>query len=301
MLGGIPSKKVDIPVTAVFLALYIVGGAIHLAIFLLNKKRGHKFLFSLFIFIFCLARIVTTSLRIATISKPTNIDLAIAASVFVAAGILILFIINLIWSQRVLRSLHPRFGWHTAISTLFRVAYVLIALTLAIVITATVQMFFTLRPRTRTIDRDLQLYAGTFFTIISFLPIPIVLIALAAPRKSKPEKFGKGRFRTKIWILLIGTTLCCLGAAFRCGTSWIKPVPLVRPMPDYYSKACFYIFVFTVEILVVYLYAIMRVDLRFHIPDGAKGPGSYEASLRVGSTSGDVEAKQAQETAAEGK
>jgi hypothetical protein len=35
-------------------------------------------------------------------------------------------------------------------------------------------------------------------------------------------------------------------------------------------------FNFGVEILTVYLYAIMRVDLRFHIPNGARGPGSYE-------------------------
>ena len=34
-----------------------------------------------------------------------------------------------------------------------------------------------------------------------------------------------------------------------------------------------------VEILTVYLYAIMRVDLRFHVPNGAKGPGSYAAGV----------------------
>lgn len=243
--------------------------------------------------VFCIARIVTTTLRIASISKQTNINLAIAAQVFVAAGILIIYIINLIWAQRILRSLHPHVGWHPAISIIFRLIYVLIGLTLAIVITATVQSFFTLRPRIRTIDRDLQLYGGTFLTTISFLPIPIVLISLIAPRKSPPENFGKGRLSTKIAILLAGSFLCCLGAAFRYAIAWKKPVPFTRPRPAYYSKTCFYVFNFTLEILVVFLYAIMRVDLRFWIPDGAKGPGSYQRGEQVNSVDDKPEAKQA--------
>lgn len=45
-LGGIPKKDVDIPVTAVFLFLYIIGAATHMTIFQYNKRRGHKFLFN---------------------------------------------------------------------------------------------------------------------------------------------------------------------------------------------------------------------------------------------------------------
>jgi hypothetical protein len=35
------------------------------------------------------------------------------------------------------------------------------------------------------------------------------------------------------------------------------------------------VFNFAVEVVVVYLYAVMRQDLRCWIPDGAHGPGSY--------------------------
>jgi hypothetical protein len=45
-LGGIPTKNVDIPITAVFLLLYIIGAATHMTIFQLNKRRGHKFIFN---------------------------------------------------------------------------------------------------------------------------------------------------------------------------------------------------------------------------------------------------------------
>jgi hypothetical protein len=44
-------------------------------------------------------------------------------------------------------------------------------------------------------------------------------------------------------------------------------------------------FNFGVEILTVYLYAIMRVDRRFHIPDGARGPGSYERQQELSESS----------------
>ncbi|KAF2121478.1 hypothetical protein BDV96DRAFT_564324 [Lophiotrema nucula] len=276
-LGGIPEKNVDIPITAVFLFLFIVGAAIHMTIFQLNRRRRHKFLPNALLFGFCMARIATCVLRIASISLPTDAQLAIAASIFVAAGVLIIFIINLIFAQRIIRSLHPMLGWHIIPSYIVRVLYVLIGLTLAVVITATVQSFYTLRPRTRTIDRGLQLYGSTFLCIVSFLPIPFTIGALVLPRKGPHEKFGQGRLRTKVLALLTGSTLVCLGAAYRCGTSWKQPVPRTQPMPAYFHKAAFYIFNFAVEILTVYLYAIIRVDLRFWIPNGAKGPGSYEA------------------------
>jgi len=222
-----------------------------------------------------MARIVTTSLRIASVSLPGNVRLALAAQIFVAAGVLVIFIVNLIWSQRILRAHHPTIGWHKSISIVFTALYVLIVATLIILITATVQSFYTLRPRTRTIDRALQLYGSTFYAIISFLPIVIVALALVIPRSAPLEKFGHGRHRTKVIVLLIGSTLLCLGASFRTGTSWKHPVPLRQPEPGYFSKACFYIFNFGVETIVVYMYAIMRVDLRFWVPDGSKGPGSY--------------------------
>jgi hypothetical protein len=231
-----------------------------------------------------MARTVTCILRIASISIPTNIRLSIAAGIFVAAGVLLVFIINLLWAQRILRAFHPSVGWHRAISIIFTTLYVMIGLTLAVVITATVQNFYTLRPRTKFIDRALQLYGQTFLAVVSSLPILIVLLSLAIPRRSRPEKFGAGKMSVKIAILLAGSTLLTLGAWYRCGTSWQTPVPRSQPLPGYFAKPCFYIFNFGVEILTVYLYAIVRVDLRFHVPDGAKGPGSYAVQESANNT-----------------
>jgi hypothetical protein len=45
-LGGAPDKSVDVPVSAVLLAMFIGAAAIHMTILQKNNKRGHKFLFS---------------------------------------------------------------------------------------------------------------------------------------------------------------------------------------------------------------------------------------------------------------
>ena len=121
-----------------------------------------------------------------------------------------------------------------------------------------------------------RLVGSTYFAVAAFLPIPLVLLRVILPKKSRIEKFGEGRFRTKIFILLFSSAILTLGAAFRAGIAYVP-----RPRADpawYHSKACFYIFNFTVEIIVVALYAIIRVDKRFHIPNGSHGPGDYSGA-----------------------
>ncbi len=224
-----------------------------------------------------MSRLATCSLRIAWSTQPQNIPLAIAASVFVSAGVVLLFIINIIFTQRILRATHPNFGWHRALSLAFKIYYATIVVTLIMLITCTVQSFYTLNNNTRRIDRDVQLYGGTYFAATAFFPIPALILGYAAPRTVRVEKFGQGRFRSKLIVLLIGATLLTLAAAFRAGTSIKTPRPRNDPA-WYHSKACFYIFNFTIEIAVIYMYAAVRVDRRFHVPNGSHGPGDYSGA-----------------------
>lgn len=274
-LGGRLDESVDIPITSVFLALYIIGAIGHMLVFKNNMKRGHKFILTMLVFGFCMCRVVTCILRIASATRPTNIQLALAAQIFVAAGVLLIYVVNLIFAQRLIRAQHPRLGWSFRFGMFFKLTYVVVAFTLIMVITVTVQSFYTLSTNTRRIDRDVQLYCATFFAYVSFLPIPLTLLGLILPRKKRLEKFGTGRWRSKIFVLLLGSFIVCLGASFRCATSYLDPVPIRQPLPSYFSRACFYVFNFTLEILVIYLYLIARIDKRFHIPNGAKGPGQY--------------------------
>ena len=241
-----------------------------------NLRRGKKFVMSGMLFGFCMARITACTMRLVWSTHLTNISVAIAAQVFIAAGVLLLFIINLIFVQRILRASHPHWAWAKWLSLVFKLYYASIVVMLAALITCTVQSFFTLSHNIRRIDRDVQLVGATYFAVAAFLPIPLVFLRLILPNKVEHvDKFGEGRFRTKIRILLFTSFILTLGAAFRAGTAYVP-----RPAADpawYHSKACFYLFDFTIEIIVVALYAVIRVDKRFHIPNGAHGPGSYSA------------------------
>lgn len=245
-----------------------------MTIFQMNRRRGHKFIMSGMMFGFCMARITTCVMRIVWATRPTHIPIAIAAQIFVAAGVVLLFVINLIFAERIIRAAHPHAGWHPLFTHFFTAIYIVIVISLVMIITANVQSFYTLNSNTKRVDRAIILYGGTFYAIVSFLPFPLVLGGLIIPRKTRVEKFGTGRFRSKIAILLTATFLLCLGAAFRIGTNYKTPRPVNDP-PEYYDKACFYIFNLTVEIIVVILYVAVRVDMRFHVPDGSSGPGHY--------------------------
>lgn len=248
-----------------------------MVIFQLNQRRGHKFIMSGMMFGFCMARTVTCIMRIVWATRPFNVRIALAAQIFVAAGVVLLFVINLIFAQRLIRASHPHSGWHPLMSLFFKAIYAIIVISLIMLITSVVQSAYTLNANTHRIDRDIQLYGQTLFTVISFLPIPLVIVGLVIPRKTRVEKFGSGRFRSKICILLSAAVLLCLGATFRCGTSYLTPRPRSDPA-WYHSKACFYIFNFVVEILVIFLYIVIRVDQRFWVPNNSHMWGDYSRS-----------------------
>lgn len=244
-----------------------------------NKRKGHKFLMSNLLFSFSMSRVVACILRIALAKHPHNVRLAIAAAIFVAAGVVILFIVNLIFTHRILRASHPHFGWHPVVSIIFKLYIASIVLMLIAIITCTIQGYFVLSHNIKRIDRDVQLVGNVYFTVAAFLPLLCVLLAIIMPRRGPVDKFGIGRYRSKIGILLIAATLLTLGAAFRTGTLF-----LVRPKSDpawYHSRPCFYLFNFTIELCVLFFYAVIRVDRRFHIPNGAKGHGSYSLNFKT--------------------
>lgn len=276
-LGGQPTPAVDDPICGVLLLLFIGSAILNMAIFQVNRRRGHKFVLSALCFGFSMARITTCVMRIVWASRPTNVNVAIASNIFNAAGVLILFIVNLIFAQRLLRAYHPRFGWHRGVNYAYLFLYFSVIALLIMVITVTVMSFFTLDPDVLNICRKVQLFAGTYLAALAFLPIPIVLLAWAWPREDRPEKFGAGRLRTKVWLVVFTSAILAFGAGFRIGGNYDT-----RPINNpgwFHHKAAFYCVNFVIELIVVYLYALMRFDRRFHIPDGSSGPGHYSGGV----------------------
>ncbi len=180
-LGGIPTKPLDDPITAVFLVLFILGAIAHMAILQINLGRKKKFMISSLLLGFCIARIATCTMRLVRSTYFTIISIAIAAQVLVAAGVVLLFIINLIFTQRILRASHPTWAWATWFSVGFKIYYASIIVMLIAIITCTVQSFFTLSKNTHRIDHDVQLVGGTYFTVAAFLPIPFICLRVILP------------------------------------------------------------------------------------------------------------------------
>lgn len=244
-----------------------------MAMFQINRKHGYKFLFSLFFFIFCMARIAALVVRMVWATHPTNANIAILAGILTAAGVLLLFLINLIFAQRIMRACHPNFGWHPAVGGIFKGVFVTVGASLVMVIAATVQSFYTMDVETRETDRNIQLFVATYLTILAGLPVPIALLSTVLPRSTLVEKFGQGTWRGKIGLLVFTSTLLTVGAAFRAAVAY-NARPINAPA-WFDSKACFYCFNFLIELIVVYTYALFRFDRRFWVPDGSAEPGHY--------------------------
>lgn len=220
------------------------------------------------------------SLRIAWACHPTNVSLGIAAQIFVYVGTIILYLCNWLFAQRVIRAQHPQFGWSTAYRVIHRGGMVALLVALIMIITTSIQQFFTVDNEILRLDRDIQLAGFTYFAAFTVAPLVLLALSLIVPRKNT-EKFGAGRLRNAIAILIAGTSILAIGQCYRTIVGWLPPVPVrnaqgqFNASPWYLSKASFYCFNLLTELLVVIFYAVMRVDLRFHVADGAKQPGDY--------------------------
>ncbi|KAI1383727.1 uncharacterized protein F4822DRAFT_417389 [Hypoxylon trugodes] len=284
-VGGLPAVIPDVPISAVFIALYISFAVINMTVFQSNTRRGHKFIPSVALFGFCMARITTLVLRIVWATRRTNVRLGIAANILVNAGILIVYVINLIFAQRILRAKQPTLGWHKSLRVIYRLLYVGIACALIMVITASVLSTYTLVPYTLRACRDVQLASGTYLLVFTTLPIFIIAAAYLLPRSPIEETFGAGSVKAKAIITILITCLCITNAGFRSGTAWSPPRSVTNPA-WYHGKAPFYVFNFVLEIIILCIMTITRVDQRFHVPDRSSQAGRY--SDRLGSTTGSV-------------
>ncbi|KAL2162538.1 hypothetical protein VTH06DRAFT_7452, partial [Thermothelomyces fergusii] len=262
--GGVPSAIPDIPVSAVLLALFAAGGATHLAVFLRNRRRGpeHRFFFSFLLFVFPLTRVAALSLRIAWARAPADADVALAATVFTAAGVLILLVVNAVLARRLVRALHPRLARRPAATAAFRALLATVVAVLVMVVACTVHSNLTTDPAARARERDVLRFAGVYMTAVAALPAAAAALASAVPNRSPrhpPEPLGAGPMRAKVALLASASLALTVGAGFRVGVNFAGTRPAARPQ-WYLSSAAFYCFNFVPDLLVVYAYAVFRFD-----------------------------------------
>ncbi|KAK3400656.1 hypothetical protein B0T20DRAFT_150777 [Sordaria brevicollis] len=275
-IGGIPNPGHDFAVCIIFLVLFAAIALGHFIIFQRNRRRGHKFIFSMLLFGFCMARITAISTRLAWAAKPDNPRLAIAANVLALLGGVIIITVNLFFTQRLFRAMKPQLGWHPHSNKIFWGIFASIFVFLAIVIITTVTYFFTSSAETREIERNLMLAGSGWLTTLSALPLvvlPYLFFTTNAAREPPAEQFADGSVFQKLLVLFLASLLTTLGAGFRLGAH-IDARPLGHPA-WYHHRGAFYFFNYTIDIIIVLSYAILRVDRMFWVPNGAKGPGDY--------------------------
>ncbi|OAL69974.1 hypothetical protein A7D00_6013 [Trichophyton violaceum] len=265
-LGGRPTLSVDVAVSAFFIAIFLAGAVSHFTLFRKNLKRNYKFIPSAATGGFCIARIVANTLRIVWAAKPMNINVAIAAQVFVAAGVLILFVINLrnVCFVLAIPSWDGLVQYHTP-----------------------------LKYSTSLSDHDLQLFGGSLLTFVAFLPIPILAFIHLAPQRQPRDQFGSGSWSAKVIIVTAAALLLTLGAGFRIGVS-ASPIRAATNPAWYHHKACFYVFNFVLEAMVVFIFLFGRVDRRFFVPNGSSKVRNYSDNRIEPKTSDNDEEGQSQ-------
>lgn len=296
--GGSPAPIPDVVLSSLFLAFYVGLAIFHQFIYQTNRRRSHNFKISIPLFGFCMARILTQTLRIVWVYKSHNVSLAIAANIFTNAGTLILYVVNLLFAQRIFRARHPVVGWNRPLHFALITCYVLVAPALIMIITLVTLGSYSLNPSIGQDVRKCELAALTYITFFAVLAPALLIAAFAIPKSKKVpmQTFGSGSLTSKVLIAATSSTLCLIIAGYRCGSTWQAPRPLDNP-PWWDSKASLYVFLFAMEALVMILFAVTRVDVRFHVPDGSSKRRTYEVPAAADKLTGgpDRDARGAEE------
>jgi hypothetical protein len=185
----------------------------------------------------------------------------------------VLFAINIFFTQRIIRAIHPKFGWHPAVNNAFWGVIISVPLIIFWNITiASVGAFVTSPKAVRTV-RGLSLFGSAWTTFLSLFPTIFVPIAAVIPSPTPIEKFGVGRFRWKVLMVIWASAMLFVGAVVRAiANAQVHPKNAPGQVD---SRAVFYTTGFMLEILVVFVFAVGRIDLLFHVPDGCTGPGDH--------------------------
>ncbi|EGP89681.1 unnamed protein product [Zymoseptoria tritici ST99CH_3D7] len=286
-IGGVPTLETDVPICALLLLFYAGAAIGHNVTYQLNRKKGHKFIPSIVLFGFCMSRILTCALRMGWALHPDNVSLIIAANVFVQAGILIVWVVNIIFTQRIIRAVRPKIGWHPVASLFPKVLFALAGISLALVVSWTISSYYTLDEQFQTIARDVQRAAITYLLV--FTLVPIVTLPLAFSKGKGAQEFGRGSMGSKMVVVWVSSHVCLLEVVFRVATSWAPGRPADNPA-WYHSRAWFYVCDFALEIIVIYWLLLARVDQRFHVPDGSSKRKHYHAPAEAHGDESDAEA-----------
>lgn len=271
--GGIPSTVPDVPVCAVLILAYLVGAAGNATLFI---RYGRRLKWQMMLFGYCMSRVVTLVLRIAWSQHQHNNNLAIASLVFLNAGVLIIFLLNLqMCKMSIFRTHYVYFTNNPAkkdfIKKIFAGTSLLLLPFLATTITGAIQSFLTDNASIQAKDSILKRIGVCAFLLYSFLPFPLLSCNAFLRLKNGeawavPSNKSTADFDLKLWrkngtlwynsaFIICSASLLILEYTFKVIQGFANAT-----IPHwYYSKAAFYCLSILPELLAMYtlLFSVM--------------------------------------------
>jgi hypothetical protein len=193
-------------------------------------------------------------LRIASTVNGYSGEIYIASQVFIASMEVLLIFTNLAYAHQIIRTKH---GGGIISTIVFIVIYFFLFLSWAMQLGGLGQTFFTLDGYMRYVDYNLQIWATTFYAVVSLLPI--VFVAISACLPGRHRRAGASLYLS-MWVLIIGSLLVAIQAWYIAGVMWVGRTNRFLPIPDYMSRAWYYVIIWTIDIIIVFLYIFARVD-----------------------------------------
>jgi hypothetical protein len=267
--GGIPTDGTDIPASAVLLVVYLALAVVHGYLFFVKSKK--TFIPQAMTMGFCISRVVSMSLRIAWTANVTNKNIAIASNIFLNAGVLLLYIVNMLLTHRFILTIFPNLPTRkTAPYNLAFFLYVGSSLPLLIlVVVPGVQLFLSSDLSTIHIDRDILRFAQCYLTVFVSAPVIATItsstIYFFASKKASGLRAGEVSLRAAV-LFIAGSLLIWIQAVkilqiFYTAT----PETAVSP-PWFLRRPILYSGFFLPELLVVIIYAVASIRFRYQMP-----------------------------------
>lgn len=268
-IGGLPTVADDVPPLSAFLIMFSASALA--SIWLIEHHRRHHqhiCTIAIILFLFSGERVLTCMLRLVWTYRLVHVSIAVAAQVFVQAGVLLLYLMNLLLVKRIWVERVPGVKLQHRLKIFLGLLSMCTVATLIMVIISIIISVYTLDQRTITSCRDIQRAGETYFVLFAMIPFPLLLISHCLSRDRSLQTMGfnppmaQTYTRRKMAVICLSTVLCLVNAGYKAGVVWMPIRSLLDPA-WYHSRACLYAFVFGTELCILLLCFVARVDLMF--------------------------------------